>query len=277
MSIREGEGPITYASTGVRYDTMDPFDTLAQDTVAMIVNDLVVVGADPQVVNAYFAVGDSNWFLDEERARDLVEGWANAVASAGAVWGGGETPTLVDTTIYPGTIDLSGAAIGVIKPKERLTLGDKLTARDAILLVESSGIHANGLTLARKIASRLPDGYATLLDDGKTYGESLLAPTTIYADLVRRLFEAGVDIHYMVNITGHGWRKLMRASRDLRYVIDRVPEPQPVFRFIQEHSGNGDEEMYGNLNMGAGFAIFLPQADVKLAQGIATVGCELNT
>src|SRR6185312_3058633 len=70
------------------------YEAIAQDTVAMIVNDLVVVGADPQVVNAYFAIGNSDWFSDNERATDLVEGWAKACEMSGAVWGGGETPTL---------------------------------------------------------------------------------------------------------------------------------------------------------------------------------------
>ncbi|MDQ5900719.1 MAG: phosphoribosylformylglycinamidine cyclo-ligase [Patescibacteria group bacterium] len=244
------------------------YDAIAQDTVAMIVNDLIVVGADPQVINAYFAVGSSDWFSDEERASDLIEGWAKATSMAGAVWGGGETPTLKGI-IDPDTIDLSGSAIGIVTPKERLTLGDKLTQGDAIFLVESSGIHANGLTLARNIASKVPEGYATPLVDGKSYGESLLAPTHIYAGLTRELFEAGIDVHYMVNITGHGWRKLMRASRDLSYVVEQVPQAHPVFEFIQEHSGNDDEEMYGNFNMGAGFAIFMPDKDVKLAERIA--------
>lgn len=328
--------PITYASTGVNYDAMDPFkrlaqlkaratagslerfgareveasrgesayvweeqdgyrafvieglgtknrvadetrkftgrthyDSLAQDTVAMIVNDLIVVGADPQVINAYFAVGSSDWFSDEQRAKDLVEGWAKACSLAGAVWGGGETPTLKGIIEEPDTIDLSGSAVGIVRPKERLTLGEKLMPGDAILLVESSGIHANGLTLARTIASKLPEGYVTPLSDGISYGESLLIPTHIYAGLVRDLFEAGIDIHYMVNITGHGWRKLMRASQELSYVIDKVPEPQPLFRFIQEQSGNSDKEMYGNFNMGAGFALFLPEKDVELARRIA--------
>jgi len=331
----KGNKPITYSSTGVNYDAMDPFkrlaqlraratsknfnrfgmreieasrgesayvweeqdgyrafvieglgtknrvadetrkitgkthyDAIAQDTVAMIVNGLIVVGAEPQVVNAYFAVGSSDWFSDEERSKDLVEGWARACNLAGAVWGGGETPTLKGI-IEPDTIDLSGSAIGIVRPKERLALGDKLTVGDAIFLVESSGIHANGLTLARTVASKLPEGYATPLSDGESYGESLLAPTHIYAGLARDLFEAGIDIHYMVNITGHGWRKLMRASRDLSYVIDQVPQPQPVFQLIQEQSRNNDAEMYGNFNMGAGFAVFMLEKDVELAQRIA--------
>ncbi len=244
------------------------YDAIAQDAVAMIINDLIVVGADPQVVNAYFGVGSSDWFSDEERSRDLVEGWANACIMAGAVWGGGETPTLKGI-IEPDTIDVSGSAVGIIKPKERLTLGERLAPGDAIVLIESSGIHANGLTLARTIASHLPQEYATLLSNGKGYGESLLVPTYMYAGLTRDFFEAGIDIRYMVHITGHGWRKLMRANRDLSYIIDQVPEPQPVFQFIQEQSGNDDAEMYGNFNMGAGFVLFMPEKDVSLAQQIA--------
>jgi len=252
------------------------YDAIAQDTVAMIVNDLIVVGAEPQVVNAYFAVGSSDWFSDEERSKDLVEGWVKACNLAGAVWGGGETPTL-KAIIEPDAIDLSGSAVGIIKPKEKLTLGKKLTVGDAILLVESSGIHANGLTLARAVASKLPEGYATLLPDGKSYGESLLIPTHIYAGLIRDYFEVGIDIHYMVNITGHGWRKLMRANKELSYIIEKIPPVQPVFQFIQEHSGNDDQEMYGNFNMGAGFAVFMPEQNIELARRIAKEKYGLNS
>jgi phosphoribosylformylglycinamidine cyclo-ligase len=236
------------------------YDAIAQDTVAMIVNDLIVVGADPQVVNAYFAVGNSEWFSDEERSRDLVEGWAKACNLTGAAWGGGETPTLKDI-VNPETIDLGGSAIGIINPKKRLTLGDKLAEGDSIILLESSGIHSNGLTLARTIASRLPKGYETKLTDGKGFGESILTPTHIYAALIREIFAEGFDIHYMVNITGHGWRKLMRAKREFSYIINSIPHPQPIFDFLQKHSGNDDQEMYGNFNMGAGFAIFVNSKD----------------
>ncbi len=244
------------------------YDSIAQDTVAMIVNDLIVVGAAPQVVNAYFAVGSSDWFSDEKRAADLVNGWARACKLAGAVWGGGETPTL-KSIIEPATIDLAGSAVGIIKPKKRLTLGDKISAGDAIILVESSGIHANGLTLARKISEKLAVGYATKLSDGSLYGEALLKPTHIYARLVSALFAEGIDIHYMVNITGHGWRKLMRGQKIFSYIIDSIPTPQPLFDCIQKYSGNDDTEMYGNFNMGAGFALFVPQKQVEKTQVIA--------
>ncbi len=261
--VIEGLGTKNLIADAVRKLTgKTHYDAIAQDTVASIVNDLVVVGASPQIVNAYFAVGDSNWFNDEERATDLIEGWAKACNDAGAVWGGGETPTLKDI-VDPKTIDLGGSAVGLINPKTQLTLGDKLKAGDAIILIESSGFHTNGSTLARKIASQLPEGYATKLSDGSTFGESLLIPTHIYANLVRDCFDAEIDIHYMVHVTGHGWRKLMRAKQDFSYIIDTLPTVQPIFNFLQEHSGNDDQEMYGNFNMGTGFAIFVNANDAE--------------
>lgn len=244
------------------------YDQLAQDTIAMIVNDLIVVGAQPLVINAYFATGSSEWFEDEERAQDLVEGWTRACNLAGATWGGGETPPLKDI-IELDAIDLSGSAVGIIKPKDRLTLGDKLTAGDSIILIESSGIHSNGLTLTRALASKLPKGYATKLSDGSTFGEALLTPTHIYVQLVKELFDTGVDIHYMINITGHGFRKLMRANREFTYQITQIPPIPEIFNFIKEHSGNSDEEMYGTFNMGAGFAIIVPYDQVERVQVIA--------
>lgn len=245
------------------------YDQLAQDTIAMIVNDLIVVGAQPLVINAYFATGSSDWFEDEERAKDLVEGWARACNLAGATWGGGETPPLKDI-LELNAIDLSGSAVGIIKPKDRLTLGDKIKAGDAIVLIESSGIHSNGLTLTRALASKLPEGYATKLSDGSTFGENLLTPTHIYVQLVKELFDTVVDIHYMINITGHGFRKLMRANINLSYLITQIPPIPPIFEFIQEHSGNSDEEMYGIFNMGAGFAIIVPYDQVERVQEVAT-------
>ena len=267
--VIEGLGTKNIIADEVRkYTGKTYYDTLAQDTVAMIVNDLIVVGADPQVINAYFAVGNSRWFSDKKRLNDLVSGWAHAVQKAGAVWGGGETPTL-SKVIEQKTIDLSGSAVGIIKPKSRLVLGNKLTEGDAILVIESSGIHANGLTLVRAVASKLSRGYKTKLADKKTFGETLLTPTHIYCGLIRDCFEAGIHIHYMVNITGHGWRKLMRAKKAFSYIIDRIPSPSPVFQFIQEKSGISDKEMYGTFNMGAGFAIFLPEKEIKKVKEIA--------
>lgn len=267
--VIEGLGTKNLIADAVRKLTgRSHYDQIAQDTIAMIVNDLIVVGALPMVINAYFAVGSSRWFEDETRAKDLIEGWTKACQVSGATWGGGETPPLQDI-IEPDTIDLSGSAIGIIKPKERLTLGDKLREDDAIVLIESSGIHSNGLTLTRALASKLPEKYATKLSDGTSFGETLLTPTHIYVKLVKDLFEANIGIHYMVNITGHGWRKLMRANREFIYQINEIPEVPEIFNFIQKLSGNDDKEMYGTFNMGAGFAIMLPAGQVIKAQQIA--------
>lgn len=244
------------------------YELIAQDTVAAIVNDIITVGAMPQVINAYFGSGGPDWFSNTERSATLVEGWAKACNLAGVTWGGGETPGL-SGIINPDAIDLAGACIGVIKPKERLTLGDKLMRGDAILLIESSGIHANGLSLTRAVAEKLPEGYATKLPDGTTYGEALLTPTYIYVNLVKDLFDNGVEIHYIVNITGHGFRKLMRATKDFTYLINQLPQIPQIFSFIQQQSENSDEDMYGNFNMGAGFAIYLPADQVDKAQKIA--------
>jgi len=244
------------------------YDALARDTVAMIVNDVVVVGAEPQVVTAYWAVGESSWFDDRERAADLVRGWTDACVESGTTWGGGETPALAGV-IAPGTIDLGGACVGVVKPKSRLVLGDRLAPGDAIVLLASSGIHANGLTLARALAERLPDGYATDIGTGTRYGDALLAPTVLYPAVVRAVFEAGVDVHYLANVTGHGWRKLMRARRELRYVLHATPPVPPLFRFMTERGGLDAPEAYATFNMGAGFALYVPAADAARVAGIA--------
>lgn len=234
----------------------------------MVVNDLIVVGAMPQVVNAYFAIGDSNWMRDEVRAADLINGWGDACEAIGATWGGGETPTLKGI-INPETIDLGGSAIGIINPKKNLVLGEKLTAGDAIVLIESSGIHANGITFVRTLAEKNPDIYKTTLSDGRLFGEAILSPTHLYVNLVRDMQSAELDLHYMVNITGHGWRKLMRANASFSYVVDAIPEVPAEFTFMQEQAGTSDEEMFGNFNMGAGFAIFLPADQAKKVADIA--------
>jgi len=246
-----------YQLTGKSY-----YDHIAQDTVAMIVNDMITLGALPLSTAMHLAVGDSSWFDDEKRSGDLIEGWKKACNAARCTWGGGETPTLKGV-IVPGTVVLSGSAMGLIKPKERLIRAEKIQHGDAIILIESSGIHANGLTMARKIAEKLPDGYMTKLDDGRSYGETLLDPTHIYVGLIEDCLNAGVDIHYAVNITGHGWRKLMRAPQPFAYVIEQLPRRLPIFDFLQKHGPVDDYEAYGNFNMGAGFALYMPEADVS--------------
>lgn len=245
----------TRALTGKTY-----YDQIAQDTIATAVNDLTTVGARPLSIHAYWATGGSSWFDDETRMRDLVEGWRRACDRIGVAWGGGETPSL-SGVVEPHAIDLAASCVGLIRPKSRLTLGHPLRAGDTIILLESSGIHANGVTLARKLADRLPNGYATPIDDGRGFGEALLDPTILYSPVVEAIFEAGVSPHYMANITGHGWRKLMRHPGAFTYRIKHVPPVPPVLRFMAHQARLSEEDAYGSLNMGAGFALFLAPED----------------
>jgi len=138
-----------------------------------------------------------------------------------------------------------------------LSVGHDLQAGDAIVLLASSGIHANGLSLARKLIERLPQGYLTEVEPGLSYGEALLAPTVLYSPITEALFKAGITPHYCANITGHGWRKLMRHPAAFTYRFTQVPPITPVLRFIQQHAKLDDREAYGTLNMGAGFALYV--------------------
>ncbi|OHA19879.1 MAG: hypothetical protein A3C08_01055 [Candidatus Taylorbacteria bacterium RIFCSPHIGHO2_02_FULL_47_18] len=246
------------------------YDQIAQDTVAMIVNDIVTLGALPLSVAMHLAVGDSNWFNDKDRLLDLVVGWRNACNLSRCTWGGGETPTLKGVVV-PESVVLSGSAIGIVKPKARLIESQKIQHGDVIIVIESSGIHANGLTLARKIADKLSESYLTKLSDGRSYGEALLDPTHIYVGLVEDCLDRGVDIHYAVNITGHGWRKLMRATQPFAYIIETLPTKLPIFDFLQEYGPVDDMEAYGNLNMGAGFAMYVSENDIEKVLEIACI------
>ena len=244
------------------------YDGIAQDTIAMAINDLITVGATPLVVQAYWAAGGSDWFGDAQRAQALVEGWKKACDTCGVAWGGGETPALAGI-VEGGRIDLAASCTGIINPKPRLSVGDKLAAGDAIVLLASSGIHANGLSLARKLVERLPQGYLTEVAPGLSYGAALLAPTVLYSPVTEALWAAGIAPHYCANITGHGWRKLLRHPATLTYRIHTVPPVTPVLKFIQEQARQDDREAYSTLNMGAGFALFVDAADAQRTVEIA--------
>lgn len=245
------------------------FAGIAQDTIAMAVNDLITVGATPLVVQAYWAAGGSQWFADAERAQALVAGWKAACDRCGVAWGGGETPALAGI-VEAGRIDLAASCTGLVNPKSRLSLGHRLGASDAIVLLESSGIHANGLSLARKLAERLPQGYLTEIAPRQGYGEALLAPTLLYAPVTEALARAGIEVHYAANITGHGWRKLLRHPAPFTYHVHSVPPVPPVLAFIREQAGHDAAEAYGTLNMGAGFALFVAAADAERVVAAAT-------
>jgi phosphoribosylformylglycinamidine cyclo-ligase len=216
------------------------------------------------------AVGDAEWFADARRSEDLASGFAEGCHQAGAVWGGGETPTLKGI-VNPETIVLAGSAIGRIRPKANRIAGD-LKDGDVIVLVASSGVQTNGLTLCRAIAQQLPQGYLTPIEDGRTYGEALLDPSVIYVKLVAKLIADRVKPRYAVHITGHGWRKLMRLAEPFVYHMTNVGDVPPVLRFIQKAGPVEPREAYATFNMGAGFAVYVrpEDADATLSAARAT-------
>jgi len=257
------------------------YDSIAQDTIAMAINDLITVGATPLIVQAYWAAGGSDWFADGQRSAALVDGWKRACDACGVAWGGGETPALAGI-VADGRIDLAASCTGLINPKERLSVGDKLAPGDAIVMLASSGIHANGLSLARKLVERLPQGYLTPISaepGSPSFGEALLAPTVLYSPVTEALYKAGITPRYCANITGHGWRKLLRHPAQHRYRIHTMPEVTPVLKFIQQHAHQDDREAYSTFNMGAGFTLFVKaedaqrSVDVAQAMGVAAWVC----
>jgi len=231
------------------------FADVAYDTVAAIANDLCCVGALPLVINAYFATGSSDWYAQAERSRALVEGWRQACEDAGATWGGGESPSLPGL-LAEDEIELAGAAVGAVPEGRPAILGQDLAAGDEIVLVAASGLHANGASLARLIAARLPDGYATEIPGGARLGEALLTPSVMYVPLVAALLEQRLPLTYLSHVTGHGLLKLMRPQRELTYRIEQLPPVPPVLSFLVEQAGLDANEAHKTFNMGSGFAVY---------------------
>jgi phosphoribosylformylglycinamidine cyclo-ligase len=229
------------------------------DTVATMVNDLITCGALPISVAMHAAVGDAKWFETPGRARELADGFAEGCRLSNAVWGGGETPALKGI-VNPDTIVLAGSVVGQIKPKSLRITGD-VRDGDAIVLLASSGVQTNGLSLCRALADRLPEGYLTKLPNGRTYGEALLDPSVIYVNFVAACQRAGLNLHYAAHVTGHGWRKLMRLDEPFFYRLTTIRPPLPIFQFIMDRGPVDVREAYATFNMGAGFAAYVAPAD----------------
>ncbi len=241
-----------YAQTGKNF-----YREISIDTVATIVNDLVTCGALPISVAMHAAVGESAWFSDAARMQALVDGWAEGCRQSGAVWGGGETPTLRGI-VEKSAIVLAGSAIGKIAPKSLRIVGD-VRDGDAIVFLASSGVQTNGLSLCRLIAEKLPQGYQTPIGhgDARTYGEALLAPSVIYVDFVRECQQRGLKLNYVSHVTGHGWRKLMRLDEPFVYEITTPREPLALFKFLEQAGPISRREMYATFNQGVGFGAYV--------------------
>jgi phosphoribosylformylglycinamidine cyclo-ligase len=138
--------------------------------------------------------------------------------------------------------------------------------------VASSGLHANGASLARLVADRLSTGYETILPDGVTLGEALLEPSLMYVELVEALLRAELDVTYMSHISGHGLLKLMRSPKPLTYRIERLPDVPPVLGFLAAEANLDARAAYSTFNMGSGYAVYCTAGDgeavAKIADGL---------
>ena len=230
---------------------INKFDTIGIDCVAMNVNDLVAIGAEPLAMVDYIAIEKPDEKIMAEIAKGLEEGCR--IANITLV--GGETATLPE--IING-FDLAGTAIGVVD-KSRIITGEKIEEGDVIVALRSSGMHSNGLTLARKVIEANGLSYFDKFN-GKTIGEELLTPTKIYIevlDIIRKC-----EVHGLAHITGGGLLKLRRLKK-MKYVVDKPLEPQKIFRFIQKLGDVDEDEMYRTFNMGMGFLIVLPEEEAE--------------
>jgi phosphoribosylformylglycinamidine cyclo-ligase len=245
------------AATGV-----SRYADVAQDAVAAIVNDVISVGANPLVVTAYFATGDAAWYGHRDRAMDLLAGWRAACEEAGAVWGGGESPALPGI-VTAEAIELAGSALGLVPAGRRPVFGTDIEPGDKIVLLPSSGLHANGASLARRVAAGLSDGWLTELPSGRHLGDALLDPTVIYARFMRGLLASSVVPVFLNGITGHGFLKIMRAGTGVRYEITELPEVPEVLQFLVNATGMGAAEAYRTLNMGAGYVVIVRPGDAE--------------
>lgn len=146
----------------------------------------------------------------------LLGAGGDACLEAGATWGGGESPSLPDR-VASEEIEIAGCAVGSVPQGQQPILGQDLADGEVIMLVASSGLHANGASIARRLAAGLPEGLRIRLASGACFGAALLRPTRIYARLVSSLLDRNLAITYLSHISGHGLRKLMRPARELTY------------------------------------------------------------
>jgi phosphoribosylformylglycinamidine cyclo-ligase len=233
-------------------EALSDYSTVGVDCIAMNANDLVAAGVRPVAFVDYLAVDEP----DERFAEQIGEGLAEGAERADIELVGGETAVMPEVVTG---LDLAGTCAG-LAAKDALFPGSA-GAGDVLVGVPSSGIHSNGLTLARTAVTR--EGEYTdpcPFGDYDTLGEALLEPTRIYTDLLDPMREHGV--HAAAHVTGGGWTNLDRLG-DFRYVIDDPFDPQPVFDYVQRTGNVSDEEMHRTFNMGTGFVAALAPSDAE--------------
>jgi phosphoribosylformylglycinamidine cyclo-ligase len=250
---------------------LDVHDTIGIDLVAMCVNDIITVGAKPLFFLDYFATGK----LDVDRAEAVIAGIAEGCRQAGCALLGGETAELPG--FYAGgEYDLAGFAVGVVDRKDILD-GKSAAEGDVLLALESSGLHSNGYSLARKAlfdADALPYD-AVLPELNRPLGEALLAPTKIYAKAIRAALDAG-GVHAIAHITGGGipgnLPRVLPEGVGAEIVEASFPRP-PIFDVIQKRAEVEAPEMRRTFNLGAGMILAVaPERADDVARALAEAG-----
>ena len=247
---------------------VNKYDTVGIDCVAMNVNDLICVGAEPISMLDYIAVERTDPDVFEEIGKGLYEGarQANISISGGEI---SQVREMLRGYREGSGFDLIGMAIGTV-PLDQILIGRDIDEGDVVIGLNSNGIHSNGLTLARRVLFDKmgygPDQY--LPDLGHTVGEELLRPTFIYVAAAMAMRRSKARVKALINITGDGLLNLRRVAADTGYVIDYLPEPPPVFRLIQEGGNISEEEMFLTFNMGIGFCVIVPAEDADIIQEI---------
>lgn len=227
-------------------EALSDYSTIGIDCIAMNANDLVAAGVEPVAFVDYLAVEQP----DDAIATEIGDGLAAGAERAGVTLVGGETAVMPE--VIRG-LDLAGTCAGLATEEN---LFGEAKAGDALVGFPSSGIHSNGLTLAREAAARNGDYDDSFPNSDRTVGEVLLEPTRLYTDLPLHDY----DTHAAAHVTGGGLTNCSRMGSFRYELTDPLPIP-PVFEFIQERGNIADEEMYRTFNMGMGFVVALDSED----------------
>jgi phosphoribosylformylglycinamidine cyclo-ligase len=236
-------------------------DTVGIDCVAMNVNDLVCVGAEPLAMLDYLAVEQP----EPAALAQIAQGLKAGAEDAGIEIPGGELavlPELIRGHPSPHGFDLCGTAFGTVAP-DAIVTGAAISPGDALVGMPSSGLHSNGYTLARR--ALLQDGGLSLDDapaqlHGATVADVLLEPTVIYVRAVLELLGCALDVHGLAHITGGGLSNLLRLNDAVGFAIERPLPVPPVFALIAQLGGVPEAEMWNVFNMGCGFVAVVPDA-----------------
>lgn len=242
----------------------DRLETVGIDCVAMNVNDLVCVGAEPIALVDYLAVEE----VDAGRLARIAVGLKVGAEAAGCEVPGGELavlPELIKGHPSPHGFDLCATAIGTVKLDD-LVLGDRIAPGDALIGVPSSGLHSNGYTLARRVLEPLGLDARPEELEGASVADALLEPTVIYVRAVLDLLRSDVDVRGLAHITGGGLNNLLRLGSGCE-ISDPLPV-SPVFGLVQKLGEVSEAEMWEVFNMGCGFVAVVPEADADAATEI---------